>query len=441
MGSRSLLISGNSAGGGLFVLDTGGVATIDRLRTHGLALRDERLYRVMACVEHARPASDLLVYDRFGVRRFDRLDGIGDAHDVLPRAADVLIVSSTENAIYSIGADGVKTTLWRAAVPDDSWHLNCAVEVEGELYASAFGRFERHREWSREPQAPSGVLIHVPSERVVLKSLTQPHSPRYMEGAWLVCNSALHELAAYDAHGSPLMRRNFDGYTRGLAFDESYLYVGESANHHAARDARQSSWISILDRRDWSLVDRYQVDAAEVYDVLLVPDSLVAGAAIGFRTNATRVEEQDQLAMFASVGVSPRRLWALGEPLAATSLRASLVADIPAARTVDEVFVLPCRVTNLGDAIFVSAPPNPIQFCYRWFDPAGEPVDAGEWIHTPLPRPLPPRVALDASLRIVAPHVPGAYTLAVTLLQEGVAWFDDLEHTNGTRGTVVVGAR
>ena len=145
--------------------------------------------------------------------------------------------------------------------------------------------------------------------------------------------------------------------------------------------------------------------------------------------------------MFASVGVTPRRLWAVGEPLPPASLRAQFDAEIPATTMMDEVFIVRCRVTNAGDAIFVSAPPNPIQFCYRWFDASGALVGAGEWIHTPLPHALPPGESIEAACRIAAPHVPGTFTLAVTLLQEGIAWFDDLSPASGVRGTVTVESR
>jgi len=440
--NRSLLISGcNSGAGGLFIFDSSSVRNIDRLSTHGLAVGDQLLYRVMGCQERTQPASDLLVYDRSGVRRFDRLDGVGDPHDVLPRDAHVLISSSMENAVYAVRDDGEKTTLWQAAVPEDSWHLNSLLEADGELYATAFGTFDQHRAWARDPRAPTGVLVRIPSEEIVLRGLTQPHSPRRLDGAWLICNSALNELAAYDDRGTLLQHREFAGYTRGVAVDERYLYVGESASRHINRGVTQASRVTILERSDWSLIDSYEVDAAEIYDLLLVPTELAAGAAIGFRTNATRVEQHDQLAMFASVGVVPRRLWAVGEPLPASSLRASLDAKIPASMTIDDVVILPCRVTNRGDAIFVSAPPNPIQFCYRWFDASGAPVGAGEWIHTPLPRALPPGESVDGAVRIAAPREPGMYTLAVTLLQEGVAWFDDHSPASGVRGAVVVAAR
>jgi acetolactate synthase I/II/III large subunit len=438
-GEMVLLVSGcNANSGGLFRLDAAGVTTIDRLSTHGLAMRGDRLYRVMGCREHARLASDLLTYDQAGVRRFDRLDGVGDPHDVLPRDGHVVISSSTENAIYVIRDDGEKTTLWQAAAPEDAWHVNCLTEVDGELYGTAFGIFDQHRAWLREPLAPTGILMRFPSEEIVLGGLTQPHTPRRLGRAWLVCNSARNELAAYDAKGALLQCRQLSGYTRGIAFDDRYLYIGESANRHLNSGAEQVSRITILDRSDWSVVDAYQVDMAEIYDVLLVPKALAEGAAIGFRTNPTRVEQQDQLAMFAAIGVQPRRLWAIGEPLPPKSLRASFEAEIPASAKVNEVFILPCRVTNAGDAIFVSAPPNPVQFCYRWFNLLGRPVGEGEWIHTPLPHSLLPGQTMEAAVRIAAPHAPGRYTLAVTLLQEGIAWFDDLSPESGVRGPVRV---
>jgi len=437
-----ILISGsNPNSGGFFVLDASGVTTIDRLHTHGLAVRGERLYRVMACQEHTRPASDLLVYDAAGVRRFDRLDGVGDAHDVLARDGYVLISSSMANAVYAIRDDGEKTTFWQAPAPEDAWHLNSLLDVDGELYATAFGLFDRHRAWSQDPLAPSGVLLRLPSEEVVLRGLTQPHNPRRLDGAWLVCNSARKELTAYDDRGAVVQSREFAGYTRGLAFDDDHLYVGESASRHLNRDGSQTSRVTILERSSWSVVDEYEVDAAEIYDIVPVPSALAAGAAIGFRTNATRVEQEDQLAMFAAVGVTPRRLWAVGDSLPVSSLRAAFEAKIPPAAFVNEVIVLPCRVSNTGDAIFVSAPPHPIQLCYRWFDSSGLRVGAGEWIHTPLPRALPPGEVIEAAVRIATPPKAGTYTLAVTLLQEGVAWFDDLSPAGGVRGPVVVSAR
>jgi hypothetical protein len=127
--------------------------------------------------------------------------------------------------------------------------------------------------------------------------------------------------------------------------------------------------------------------------------------------------------------------------LPAESLRASIEADIPSRLHANEPAVVRCRITNRGDAVYVSAPPNPIELCYRWYDARGAAVGAGTWVHTPLPRPLPPGGRLGVTARIAPPPVPGEYTLALTLLQTNVAWFDDVDPASGVRIRVSVGPR
>ena len=128
------------------------------------------------------------------------------------------------------------------------------------------------------------------------------------------------------------------------------------------------------------------------------------------------------------------------EPLAHASLRASLQLNVPRELWSRETVAVPCTVTNRGDATYASAPPNPVELCYRWYDDDGSTVGAGTWIHTPLPFPVPPGETLHTALRVAAPQEPGRYTLAITLLQEGIAWFDDVDRANGVRGPVTVRA-
>ena len=103
--------------------------------------------------------------------------------------------------------------------------------------------------------------------------------------------------------------------------------------------------------------------------------------------------------------------------------------------------VLPCSVTNLGRCAYASAPPHPIELCYRWLGVDGAPIGAGTWIHTPLPRVLEPNETVRVAMRIEAPATPGRYTLVVTLLQEGIAWFDEVDPSCCARAEVRVEAR
>jgi hypothetical protein len=252
-----------------------------------------------------------------------------------------------------------------------------------------------------------------------------------------VCNSGRRTLDAYDAAGRLLRRRELPRYPRGLAFGSRSIFVGSST--HRLVQENVPGTVTILDRDDWSVTGAFDVEWPEIYDLVIVPREILAGVANGFRTNPTRVRERDQLALFDAAGVQPQRLWAVGEPIPRASLRATLDAAVPATMKPREIVGVPCRVSNDGDVLFVTAPPNPTYLCYRWYDMAGEQVGAGDWLHTPLGRALAPKETLSTTFLVQAPPQPGRYTLAATLLQVDVAWFDDVDASNGLRASVEVG--
>ena len=188
-----LLVSGSDPkGGGLFVVDGGGVEVIDRLTTRGLAVRNDEFYRVITCDNPAAPASDLFVYDPAGVRAFYRLDGVWDAHDVLVRQDEVLVVCSGDDAVYAVGTDGEYRRWWAADPPHGARHVNCLSVEEDEVVATEFGL------WDRNLDATSGRLMRLPSEEVIIDGLSMPHTPRLLDGRWIVCNSRTRALRAYD---------------------------------------------------------------------------------------------------------------------------------------------------------------------------------------------------------------------------------------------------
>jgi Polysaccharide pyruvyl transferase len=136
-------------------------------------------------------------------------------------------------------------------------------------------------------------------------------------------------------------------------------------------------------------------------------------------------------AFFAACATSRTPHRPASPPLAPESFRVAIDAEIPPTLRPTETVVMRCTVTNRGDAAYVSSLPNPVELCYRWYDELGAVVGAGTWLHTALPRPLEPGGRIEVMAQVAAPATPGAYTLALTLLQENVAWFDDLDPTNG----------
>jgi len=428
---RVLVVSGSATkDGGLFVVDGDRVEVIDRVKTHGLSMRADELYRLVTCNNHAIPRTDLFVYDRDGVRAFYRLDGVWDAHDVLARERDVLVVCSGNDSVYALTADGAMRRWWTAGSRDGDRHLNClSADSEG-VVATELGW------WKHDPDATSGRLFRLPSEESICEGLSQPHTPRFIDGAWVVANSRRRALQAYGARGELLQQRTFAGFTRGLAFDERYLYLGESTERIVATNSLTEGRITILERRTWDVVDTISLPTSNVYDVVLAPRALVAGLRTGFRRAGEFVD--DYAAVVLRTGVQQPAAWAIADPLPPAALGVSIELEPPRRMQLDEIAIVRCKVTNTGAATYASAPPNPIVLCYRWYDNTGSAVGAGTWLHSPLPAAIGAGETIDAAMRIATPDRTGTYTIAVTLLQEGVAWFDDLNPAFGIRAAVAI---
>lgn len=430
---QPLLISASSPrGGGLFSFEDGCISRIDRLTTMGLWASDGRLARLLKSPDAADSMTEVIIYDERGARHYHRLDGLGDPHDIAWTGNAYAVVSSIQNRISWITAGGEIVRTWEAPGEADSWHINCLFQREGELYVSVFGRFATHRGWAEEKHGNSGFLYRLSDACEVVGGLSQPHTPRFVDGKWIVCNSAKHELLQVDeATGTVERRLKLNGYTRGIAILDDVFVVGESAGRYAPE--RTNAAICFIDRRTWEVIDRQPVDGEEVYDIVPVDETLIAGAKAGFRTSRFRTTEQDQYYLFQQAGVEPARLWAVGERLPAGGFSAQIEADVPESVNADAVLEIPVTIANRGNSIFVTAPPYPVHVCYRWRrSEDGTLVSENEWLHTPLAKALPPGATLTMRATIATPEEPGEYVLHVTLLQQDVAWFDDLNPTSAS---------
>jgi hypothetical protein len=443
---KTLLVSGMAAGfgeageaGGLFELRGGEFERIDSLSSTGLCVVDEQLVRALRSTDPGSFA-ELLIYDARGVRRYIRLDEVLDPHDIAwdPRREAYAIVSSLTNSVHWIATDG--RPLSRHVLPGagDSWHVNSLLREGEQLYASAFGDFRHHREWKSHFGAGRGVIFDLDTGVPVLTGLDCPHHPRLVDGAWVVCDSLTGRLVRADAqtgHVEDVLE--LAGFTRGIALSGDHALVGESPRTRAGERGSSRATVAIVDMPSWRLVDRIELFACEIYDLVLVDDELAEGARRGFRTNPDRVREQDQLSLFEAAGVAPRRLWAVSEPLAEEDCRVSLRCELPSELGLEETLLLDCLVTNRGGAFLMSAPPYPVYLSYRWRPTGGDGTpDEGE--PSRLPRALPPGESAEVTLLLVAPAQPGDYELWLTLRQDGASWFDEVAADNRLQANVTI---
>jgi hypothetical protein len=126
---------------------------------------------------------------------------------------------------------GKVTRRWKAEGERDAWHLNCLCEVDGRWHIAAFGRFSTHRGWVGDCSG-KGLCLR---PRIRARSSHRPQrsaQPTFLDGTWFVCDSHASALvvqrSAEAARSIPL-----GGFTRGLAWDEHFLYVGVSADRKA----------------------------------------------------------------------------------------------------------------------------------------------------------------------------------------------------------------
>lgn len=422
----SLVVSGfaeaGGRGGGVFLVGSDQVETIDRRPTTGLSF--EQASGVWLRATSAREDSSLVgeVFEYSGppsrvkVRRLAR---VTDVHDVRSVARRRLVIATQTNAILELGRFRVRDVHVLPGEPD-SWHLNCFTEVDGEMFASVFRRGGRFGQWSKNPSG-SGCVFSLATGAVVADGLSMPHTPRFIDGTWVVCDSLQNGLVAIDPErpAERVHTLHLGGYTRGLAFDQEHLYVGISARRHrGATSANATASLAVIERSTWTLVDRIPVPCPEIYDVLLVPDW--APSMLTKPLPPARAPSVRQL----SRAISPP-----GSTTKSEGIPAGLSVRFAPTRSLKPgvVVSIPTRVEHTGTEPLVISDDNPLNLSYRWIGPNGATpvsIDREEPLRTSLPPRLSPGSSTDIDLMVRAPVVAARYRLRIVLVHEHVRWVD-----------------
>jgi GSCFA family len=127
----------------------------------------------------------------------------------------------------------------------------------------------------------------------------------------------------------------------------------------------------------------------------------------------------------------------IDDPIDPSEMRATITASVPERVETFQRIVVPVTITNTGTACYATAGRYPVHVCYRWYDQSGEPAEVGQSVHTAFADAVLPGESVTLAAEIATPQVPGRYTLVLTLLQQNVAWFDDVDAANGVRASVL----
>jgi uncharacterized protein (TIGR03032 family) len=132
-----------------------------------------------------------------------------------------------------------------AIAPEDRCHLNGLAMQGGQpRLVTALGTGDEPGGW-RPHKRDGGVLIDVPSNEIITRGLSMPHSPRCHDGRLWVLNSGAGGCGVVDAHtGKYEDITALPGFTRGLDFCGRYAFIGLSQ----VRESAIFSGIAIAER-------------------------------------------------------------------------------------------------------------------------------------------------------------------------------------------------
>jgi hypothetical protein len=90
-----------------------------------------------------------------------------------------------------------------------------------------------------------------------------------------------------------------------------------------------------------------------------------------------------------------------------------------------EMFWLNVEVTNATSQAVCPCPPFPVRLAYHWIEKATRRMILFEGDRSGLFPGLPAHAAVRSRMVIRAPSQPGEYILQITMVQEGIRWFED----------------
>ena len=173
-------------------------------------------------------------YDSFFAPRARYLVNEVDVHDMAWVGDELWAVNTLFGCLCTIDAEYSFVPRWAPPfqselAPEDRCHLNGMAIVGGRPeWVSALGATNTPVGW-RENRVNGGVLIHVPTNEIVLTNLGMPHSPRVYDGRLFLLVSLTGELVEADPERGTYERvAQLPGFVRGLSRHGDYLFVGMS---------------------------------------------------------------------------------------------------------------------------------------------------------------------------------------------------------------------
>jgi uncharacterized protein (TIGR03032 family) len=225
-------------------------------------------------------------YDALYLPRAQFFTGETDIHDLHWEQDKLWAVNTRFSCLATIDDTNSFTPQWKPyfitkSEPTDQCHLNGVAFVnEKPKYVTALGVSNEAGGW-RANKATAGILMDVEHNRILLKGLPMPHSPRIIDDQLYWLHSATGDVVRMTKPGSYEIVKSLDGFVRGMDRIGDYLFIGLSKLRETSQAfqnlpvSKKSiySGIVILYIPKMSLAGyiKYENNVDEIYDVRILP--------------------------------------------------------------------------------------------------------------------------------------------------------------------------
>ncbi len=226
-------------------------------------------------------------YDACFLARTSHFTGDVRAHECAWVGDEFWVVNTLFSCLAALHPYYSFAPRWRppfvsALRPEDRCHLNGLALADGRpRYVTALAETDTPEGW-RSAKAGGGVLLEVPSGRVVAGGLSLPHSPRVVDDRVYFLNSGLGRLDVADPATGRVepVADGLPGVARGLALHGGLAFVGLSKARPSLdgvpivgrRDQLQCG-MAVVDLRDGRQVGwlEFRTGVEEIFDVQVLP--------------------------------------------------------------------------------------------------------------------------------------------------------------------------
>ena len=226
-------------------------------------------------------------YDAMYVPRSTYFTGTLDLHDIVYSNQGLLAVNTGFSCLSIIDEEHSFTPIWQPPfitkiAPEDRCHLNGVALKDGEPeYVTALGATDTEGGW-RDNKHQGGILMHVPTNEIILEGLSMPHTPRLYNGKLYALISGTGELVeVFPDKYKYRVVKELNGFVRGMDLLDDYLFVGLSKLRKTSKAfqnlpiSKKSAFsgVVVIHLPTEAIVGhiQYQTSVEEIYEVRVLP--------------------------------------------------------------------------------------------------------------------------------------------------------------------------